>query len=410
MKIYLDTVNEFKSLHIQKDTPLALVLFLVKVGTRYETSDVSGIAHFIEHMMFKQTQKRSTSDIAIEIESLGSQTNAFTSHQYTGFFIKMLGTKFDESFEILADIFQNGKFDKNDLDIERGNIIEEIKLTQDTPSDLVWDYAQSNIFPNNTLGWPILGTEDSVNKINQGDILKFLEQKYLQDDILIVSVGDFDHDRVKDNITKHLRPRKPGRLEFEPAEFKPKSKINFHHKESCNQAHVVISFPGVKDTDEDFFKYEILAEILGGGMGSILFLLLREQLGVAYYVGALHPSYQDVGTLQIYFGTNTDKTSMVIQEVFKTLEDIKTKGVSKRDLERAQNYYFSQITMAQENILFLGRHYGLDYLLHGKIDTIEDIKRKIYSITEDDIKNLAKKVFSDHFNITYIANSDLIKI
>ncbi len=322
----------------------------------------------------------------------------------------MLVSKFNESFEILADIFQNGKYDQNDLEIERGNIIEEIKLTQDTPSDLVGDYAQSNIFPDNTLGWPILGTEDSLNKITRDDILKFLEDKYLQDDILIVTVGNFEHDRVKDNIIRHLRPRKPGKLEFKPAQFNPKSKLNFHHKESCNQAHVVISFPGVKDTHEEFFKYEILAEILGGGMGSILFLLLREQLGVAYYVGASHASYQDVGTLQIYFGANLDKTSMVVQEVFNTLEEIKKKGVSKRDLERGQNYLFSQITMAHENIYFLGRNYGINYLLNNKIESLDEIKQKIYSITEDAIKDLASKVFQDNFNITYIANSELIKL
>lgn len=408
MQIQKGEINKFRILHIKKESPISFVLFLVKNGSRYETGENSGISHFIEHMMFKQTEKRSTKEISTEIETIGGQTNAFTGYEYTGYYIRVLKEKFGEAFEILSDILQNGKFLKEDIDIERGNIIEEIRMYEDSPSDLVGQISQGNIFTNQKLGQPIIGTEYTVNSFDRDRLLNYIDTNYLQDDFLIVSVGDFDIEFTKEQVSKYLKPRKSGTLQIEQTQFSPKDKVNHFVKKDSKQAHVIISFEGVKSSDEDLHKVEMLEEVLGNGMGSILMDLLREKLGVAYYVGADHSDYVDTGSFQIYFGSNNDKTKMTVDKVFEELEKLKNTNITKEELERAQNHFFASVAMAHENISYLGQKYGLEYLLEGKIETLEEVKQKIYSVGFDEIKEIAKKIFNDKYNITYIANKELI--
>ncbi len=408
MQLIRDSVNNFQILHIQKDSPISYILFLIRNGSRFETPENTGISHFIEHMMFKQTEKRTTQDIAMDIETIGGQTNAFTGQEYTGYYIRVLEEKFDNAFEILSDILQNGKFTDDDINIERGNIIEEIRMYEDSPSDLVWQYSHQNIFPDQMLGRPILGNEETISKFNRNDLVNFLETNYLQEDFLIVSVGSFGVERIKDNISKYMKVRNSGALTFTKAEFNPVNKVDFIEKKDSKQAHVVMSFPGVSTLSEDLYKFELLEEVLGGGMGSILWSLLREKLGVAYYVGANHSDYLDTGVFNIYFGANSDKTKLTIDKVFEELDKVKSKAITKEELERAQNLYYASIAMAHESINYLGQNYGIQLLLEGKIDDLETAKKKIYSVTADDIQNIAKQIFGEKYNITYIANKELI--
>lgn len=407
-KIQTDTANGFKILHVQYDSPISLILFLVKNGSRNEEKEKAGISHFIEHMMFKQTEKRSTMQIAMEIETLGGQANAFTTYEATGYYIKVLEENFDKSFEILSDIFQNGQFTEKDLEIERGNIIEEINMYEDSPSDSVWNHVHSNIYHENPLERPIIGYKETLEKIKREDLLQFLQTNYLQDDCLIVSVGKFDIERTKKNIQKNLNPRKSGKLSIEKAKFEPKEKINFHNKNEVNQTHLVMSFPGVETSSPEIYQYSILEEILGGGMGSLLFSEIREKLGIAYYVGASHYDYEDTGSFHIYFGANLDKTPMGVEKVFEILKKVKEKGISDHDLVRAQNYFFSATAMAHQSISYLGQKYGLEYLIQGKVEETEEIRQKTYAVTKKDIQRIANKIFDENYNITYIANKKML--
>jgi predicted Zn-dependent peptidase len=233
--------NNYKILHIEKESPIALVLFLVKNGSRYENANNAGISHFLEHLMFKPTAKRKSSkDISMEIESIGGVTNAFTSQEYTGYYIQVLKDHYDHAFEILSDLLQNGILDQKDIDIERGNIIEEIRMYDDSPSDKVGWYALQNIFPNQALGRPIIGFEKTVNSFNQKDFKNFINTNYLQDDFLVVSVGNFSIDKVKNNVESQLKKRANGTKTFEKGVFAPKQKINFHKKDDSSQTHMMI--------------------------------------------------------------------------------------------------------------------------------------------------------------------------
>jgi predicted Zn-dependent peptidase len=401
--------NNYKILHIEKESPISLILFLVKNGSRYENEKNAGISHFLEHLMFKPTLKRTTSKaISMEIESIGGVTNAFTGQEYTGYYIQVLKEHYDHAFEILSDLLQNGVLDQKDIDIERGNIIEEIRMYEDSPSDMVGEYAMLNIFPNQPLGRPIIGTEQTVNSFNKNDFSRFINTNYLQDDFLVVSVGDFGIERVQNNVESLLKTRQAGDKEFDKAVFSPAQRLNLHHKEDINQTHMVISFEGVSMYHDDIYKYSMLDMVLGGGMGSILFDLLREQLGVAYYVGANHSEFSDAGTFQIYFGANFEKTKETVDRTFNELDKLKKEVISEDELNRAKNLLYSYMAMKHESVGYLGSKYGGEVLLKDEITTLEEEQQKIYAITVDDIRETAQKVFNDNYNITYIANRELL--
>lgn len=403
------SANNYKILHVQKESPIAYILFLVKQGARYENPQTSGISHFLEHMMFKPTQKRTTSKaISMEIESIGGIVNAYTSLESTGYHIQVLQDHFDHAFEILSDLLQNGVLDQKDIDIERGNIIEEIRMYEDSPSDKIGLYAMENIFPDQALGRPIIGFEETVNSFNHDDLKTYLDSHYQQDDFLIVSVGNFGIDHTKKNVEQYLKTRSTGTKTYEKAIFNPKQKVNFHPKEESNQSHMIISFPGVSIFEKDIYKYEMLDMVLGGGMGSILFDLLREQLGVAYYVGASNSTFSDTGIFEIYFGANFDKTKETVERTFAELEKLKKELIHEDELNRAKNLLYSAIAMRHESVSYLGSKYGSNYLLKGEITEMEQEREKIYAITTQDIKEAAQKLFNDNYNITYIANKELI--
>jgi predicted Zn-dependent peptidase len=408
MELQKGKVNDFNIVHVKKTSPIAFLLFLVKNGSRMENDKNAGISHFVEHMMFKQTETRTTKQIATEIETMGGDTNAFTSFDHTGYYIKVLKENFDPAFEILSDILQNGTFAEEDIEIEKGNIIEEIKMYEDSPMDYISDLSFANAFPDSNLGRMIIGTEENVKSFTRDDLVNFVQSNYLQEDFLIVSVGDFDISATEKNVKKYLRPRKKGVLTIEPTQFNPKEKVSFLKKGEANQAHVFISFPGVATTDKNLYKYSVLEEVLGEGSGSILFDLLREQLGVAYYVGVEHSDFTDTGIFQIYFGANNNKTKLTLDKIFEQLEKLKTTLITPEELKRAHNHYYSSLAMHHESLSFLGQKYGAETLLEGKTESLEEAKEKIYAVTAEDLMEVAKVIFTDNYNISYIADKKII--
>jgi predicted Zn-dependent peptidase len=410
MKIQTSTTkNKYKILHVQKESPISFILFLTKNGSRYESKEKSGISHFIEHMMFKPTKKRTTSkEINTEIESIGGITNAFTSFEYTGYYIQVLKEHFDHAFEILSDITQNGIFDEADIELEKGVVVEEIRMYEDSPSDLVGWIAQKNIFPDQQLGAPIIGVEETVKSFTRDQLIDYIHNKYMQDDYLIVSAGDFDISKTEELTERYLETKPEGTLEIPKAEFKPANKIDLYLKKDSSQAHTVISFPGISTFDKNITKYDMVDMVLGGGLGSVLFDLLREKLGVAYYVSTNHSDYLDTGVFEINFGANFDKTKLTVDKIFEELEKIKKELISEEELHRAQTLLYSHYAMSHESIKYLGQKYGLSYLLKHEVETLEEQKEKIFNVTREDILEASNSIFGDNFNITYIANKKLL--
>lgn len=408
MNLNTDTSKSgYKILHIKKQSPISMILFLVKRGSRQEIDGKGGIFHFIEHMMFKSTEKRNTKQIALDIELLGGESNAFTSNEYTGYYVRVLKDGFENAFEILSDALQNGKLDEKDIEIEKGNVIEEIRMYKDSPSDLIWEYVGENIFPNQPIGKRIIGTEESVKGITRQDIIDTLNNHYSTDNFLIVSVGDFEIDYTKKLCDTLLTNRKSKANNDQPkGRFNPEKKYNFIEKKDVNQTHAVLSFNGVENTHPDQKSLEVLASLIGDGLGSMLFGLLREELGIAYYVGAYSDNNTDCGAFHIYFGCNNEKFSEVVEKIFGELERIKKGDISDEELKRAQNLLYSSLVMSHESIGFLARSYGIDMLLTNKIETMDEIKEKVYVVNKEILANMAKKYLDENFSISYIANKE----
>lgn len=403
------TKNHYQGVHIHKDTPISLILLLIKSGSQDEELQNHGIAHFIEHMMFKPTIKfPSSKALNMAIESLGGSSNAFTSHEYTGYYINVLEENFENAFEILAEIIQNGKFDEKDIEIEKDVVCEEIRMYEDSPVDLVQEIAQQNIFPNQGIGRSILGTQETVKSFTKKQILDYIEQKYLSDEFLIVSVGNFHTEKVSTLVEKHLHPRPAGKLPVPKVKFSPANTINFAYKDNVQQVHAVMSFEGVALNSQDSMKMELLSIILGGGMGSLLFDRIREVLGAAYYISASHNEYSSTGIFEIIFGANYTKSKKVVDNIFDILTQIKTTGIHSEDLQRAQNYLFAHYAHAYNEIEFLGQSIGTDILLKDSYSTLVDKRRSIFTIDNTDILNVANNIFNKSFNITYIASEEVL--
>ena len=404
--------KKYKYIHLQKnDSPISFLMFLVQHGAKNDPEDKAGLAHFLEHMIFKSTKKRSTKKISFDIEMLGGITNAFTSYEYTGYHITMPVENFSNGFEVLSDIFQNGLFLEREVEIEKGNIIEEIRMIKDDPASYISEIAQQNLYYGTGVGRSILGTEETVGSITSVDLKDLINNSYPQDDILVVSAGNFNEELTLKNIEKYLSERKTKTLN-RPADekFQPKEKIVYHGRDDLQQAHVIISFKADGYKDENYnYKLLLLESILGVGLGSILFRLLREKLGVAYYVYADASQYRNAGDLSIFFGANQKKTNFVVEKILEELEKLKTRGITKKELRRAQNLIYSSFVVKNENLPSIAKTISINYLLKGKIITLQEFKENVYRVQSEEIQELSNQIFGQDFYVAYAANDKIIQ-
>lgn len=415
---YFDKVEDIPYLYIQKlNTALIHILILFKFGARHEPDDKLGIAHFLEHIIFKTTSKHSTEQLYYELENIGGQVNAFTAYEYTGYYITVLKDNFEKAFELLTEAIYDGLLKQEEIEIEKGNIIEELRLTHDEPSEYVSILAQKNAFPDSNLGREIIGTESTINSISRKDLIDLREKIYTSENILVVVGGDTSQKNIKTNIQKYLLNKIHSRKHIDndtavklpqTAHFKPAQKISANIRQSLKQAHVVISF-GAQHYHDDNFNYsaQILSTILGHGLGSILFILLREKLGLAYYVGTSLHQYNDTGVFDIYFGANTEKANVAVKETLKAINEIKNGKLTSEHLQRAQNLIFSGISMQTENVRSLTNTIATKFFLTNKIKSFEEIKRILYSIKIEDIIKVAQFIFNQDHCITYLANQKI---
>jgi predicted Zn-dependent peptidase len=281
-------------------------------------------------------------------------------------------------------------------------------MYQDSPSDLVWEYVGENIFPNQPIGKRIIGTEESVRSITREDIIETINEHYKPENFLVVSVGNFEITETTKLVDKYLKPKNSeSTLQIVPGVYSPQNKYNFIKKSEVNQIHAVISFPGVMNIHPDKKRLDLLSTIIGDGLGSMLFSVLREELGIAYYVGAFCDNNTDCGAFNIYFGCNIEKFKEVVERIFLEISKIKNGDITDKELERAQNLLYSEIVMAHENVGYLARSYGIEKLLTGKFETIDELKEKYYAIDKTQLSETAAKYLNENFSITYIANEEV---
>ncbi|ADG82249.1 M16 family metallopeptidase [Thermincola potens] len=378
----------------------------VGVGSRDETDENSGIAHFIEHMMFKGTKNRSAKQIAEELDAIGGQLNAFTAKEYTCYYAKTLDEHFPKSLNLLADMFFNSLYDPQEIDKERNVIIEEINMYEDAPDELIHDLFASTLWNNHPLGRSIIGTREVVEKINRADIISFLKTFYTPDQLVIAVAGNVKHDRVMELITPlfdRMEGKSTARNYAKPV---PVYQVATKKKDT-EQVHLCIGVPGLPLDHEQIYSLYVLNSILGGGISSRLFQEIREERGLAYSVYSYHNSYKDAGLFSIYTGLSLKNIGPVVELITRELKQIKAGKVTEEEVFRAKEQLKGSLYLGLENVSNRMSRIGKSELCLGRIITPEEAVEKINRVGIKDVQLLAEQLFaSDKMVLTSIGPMD----
>lgn len=389
----------------QKGSLTATALVLVEAGSEYETKEINGLSHFLEHMCFKGTTKRpQAGKISEDLDSLGAEYNAFTDQQYTGYWAKVEKNKLPDALELVSDLYINPIFNQGEINKERGVVIEELNMYEDTPMRKVGDYFNYVVFGDQPAGWDVGGTKEIIANLNREHFIEYRMKHYIPAKTIVVISGNFSEAKILKDIKKYF-----GKLEKRPVikklptEVKQTNpKIFSKHKES-EQDHFIIGFPSINVFDKRKYALSVLSNVLGGGMSSRLFKKVRDEMGAAYYIRSGADFAIDHGTFAVSSGTAHTKTKAVIKAILAELQRLKNEPVSKEELKRAKDSMVSSLVLGLETSDQLANFYGGQEVLSRKTASPEEVMKKIKAVTAKDIQAIAKELFkSKHLNLASI--------
>jgi predicted Zn-dependent peptidase len=364
----------------------------VPAGSRHETSEQNGISHFIEHMLFKGTDKRTALDIATTIDSLGGEINAFTSREITTYYIKVLDNHLPVAIDILSDIFQHSLFDNGELEKERQVIIEEIRMQEDQPEDQVHDLIQEVIWPDQSMGFPVAGREKTVSSLSRKGLLDFVSRMYRRPGLVIACAGNMEHQECVSAIESGFRhvactgdqtPTDPPRYHAD----------KFVLNKELEQVHLCLTLPGVRQNDPDRYGLYALNMILGSNMSSRLFQEVREKRGLAYSIFSYLSSYADVGTLMIYTGASREKIREVITVIRQEIDGLSREPVSSQELTKAKEYMKGGLLFSLESSSSVMSRIAKQEIYSNAYQSVDEIVREIENVTSEKLLELASRNF-----------------
>jgi predicted Zn-dependent peptidase len=391
-----------------KDNPTVTVLVLVGTGSDYEVKANNGISHFLEHMCFKGTTKRpSARIISHELDALGCQYNAFTSHEMTGYYAKSDAKNFKKIFEIISDIYQNSTFPEAEIEKEKGVIVEEINMYEDMPQSHVQDLFSEVLYGDQPAGWNVAGTKDNVRAMTRNDFVKYKKSHYVAESTVIIVAGNITTREVETEARKYWEGIHTGKKEgkVKTKDIQKSQNVLLKYKDT-DQTHFVLGIRTFPINDKRNPALSVLSAILGAGMSSRLFIKLREELGVAYYVRAYNDPSLDHGSFQISAGVNNKRTEEVIKEILKECSKLKNEDVSDEELSKVKSFLIGNMKMSLEATDDIANFYGSQELMKKQIKTLEQKIKDIKNVTKADIKKVAKIIFIDkHLNLALIGPS-----
>jgi predicted Zn-dependent peptidase len=361
-------------------------------GSRHESADKSGIAHFVEHMLFKGTATRSAEDIAQAIDSIGGQLDAFTAKEYASYYIKVLDEHLPLAMDILTDIVRNPAFSVEDIEREKKVVVEEIKMVEDTPDDLVHELFTQGFWENHPLGRPILGTRETVESFSAEVLREYFQQAYTARNLIVSAVGNVEHERVRELVEKGFGslPANGSVLGEDAPQVVPK--VLIRNKE-LEQSHLCVGVSAYPQNHDDRYASYLLNTLLGGSMSSRLFQNVREKRGLAYAVFSGLSAYRDAGSFTVYAGCSNDAVGQVIDLVVEELRGVKQTVVPAAELQRSKDHLKGSLMLSLENTasrmshlarqeIYFDRQFGLDETLQG-----------IEHVTAADVQRVAADLF-----------------
>ncbi|MBQ8974418.1 MAG: insulinase family protein [Oscillospiraceae bacterium] len=362
----------------------------VGTGSRCENTRENGASHFIEHMVFKGTGRRSASQLASEMDALGGQTNAFTTKECTCFYGRVLDTRLPQLTDILCDMLFNSAFAEEDVVNERGVVLEEIDMYEDTPDDLVAERLFAACYKGCSLARPILGKKSTLDKMDGEFLRRYMRRRYLPKDITVALSGSFT-DRDIELIKSAFSPLEgDGVNVFPEAVYTPAFTVK---RKPIEQNHLMLAFPGLSDSHEDRYTMQILSTILGGGMSSRLFQSVREKRGLCYSIYSYNTSYKDTGLFCVYTALGSDTEKEAIDAIMTQIDIMCTDKVPQEELECAVEQAKSNILMGLESTSTRMNRLARSEMCLGYVPEIDDLIRIYDSITSEDVRSLAQRVF-----------------
>lgn len=375
----------------------ATTLVMVGAGSRYENKKNSGISHFLEHMAFKGTASRPTfMEVAGLIDAIGGEFNAFTSKEYTGYYIKASKDNIEICLDLLSDMIQNSKLDEVEIEKEKGVIIEEINMREDSPMMNIGDVFERLLYGDTPLGWDSAGTKEVIRSLNKEDFVKYMRSLYSPTNMTVVVAGGIDKENIEELVNKYFSSMNPFNFTKAPGVSEKQSKPQISLKtKKTEQAHLALGFRTVSINSPERYAFSVLASVLGGGMSSRLFSEVREKRGLAYYVRANSDHYSDAGALIITAGIDPKRIDEAISVIIEELADLRDgkKPIKPYELKKAKEYLKGHMVLELEDSRYVSVVYATQELIEDKLKDANEVLKKIDSVTIGDIMRVAKKYF-----------------
>ena len=380
----------------QVQSVICFVMFAA--GSRYETPETNGIAHFAEHMFFKGTKRRPTaSDIGSEIDGIGGEFNAFTGKEYTGYYVRCAGEHRSIALDVLVDMLRHSKFDPEEIDREKGVIVEEMNMYFDTPRDYISGVYDSLLYDDQPLGWDIIGRKETVRAATRDTFLGYIDQWYKPSRMVVGVAGMIDGDLQSEieRLLGDLEPADTGRPADAAIQGNGQARVKIHTKAS-DQAHLCLGVPSYPLVHPDRYALQVLATVLGTGMSSRLFTEVRERRGLAYYIYAINHSYTDAGSLFSQAGVDIERIDEAITTIVAELKKITDESVPSDELEKARNVAKGRFVLQTESphgLIMFGLRRDI---LEGEVPEPEEILAGLDAVTAEDVQRVAQDVIGGH--------------
>lgn len=384
--------NGIRLIHKPSDSAVSHACIVINAGSRDEPIGKDGLAHFIEHLLFKQTEKRGTRQILNYLEAVGGDLNAYTTKEYTCIHASFLNPFLDRSLDLFEDIIFHSIFPQSEIDKEKGVVLDEIASYQDQPEEAIMDDFEDCIFKGHALGRNILGIVDSVDKLTRPDILSFLKTSYSTEGIVVGISGNYDFKRLCYLFTKYFGaiPHSAALNNRTPV---PYSIVNRVEEKSISQVHCIIGNQAYSIHDKRKNGFTLLNNMLGGfGMASLLNLNIREKHGIAYTIESSYVPFSDTGVFSIYFGTDIEKKEKALSLIHKQLKSLREKGISPMSLEKAKKKFNGMVALGEDNRLSLIIAMSKSILDYGRVDTLEEVFARINVVTVSEIADIANEI------------------
>ncbi len=391
--------NGLRAIYVpMKGTQTVTILVLVGTGSRYETKNINGLSHFLEHMFFKGTKKRpGKSDIAHELDAVGAAYNAFTDKELTGYWVKVDSKHTDLAFDVVSDIFLNSTIPAEEIEKERGVIIGEIDMYEDTPTRKIGDLFEELLYGDQPAGWDIAGRKEVIKSLKRENFMDYLSRHYKSGNVVVCVAGNITLANAKAKVKKYFKTISDGGSEkpvpCKEAQSAPEIKLSY---KKTDQAHLIIGTRAYDVFDPRRWALGLLGIILGGSMSSRLFIRIRDELGLGYYIRAGSSLSTDHGYFEVSAGVDTKRVYEAVEAIMTELKKAKKDGVTEKELRKAKDFIRGSTLLSLESSDEMASYFGLQELIMGEILTIEQKFSMMEKVRTQDVKAVANDIFQNN--------------